>query len=232
VYPYADFQGTKTELFFLKVSGFMSRNRFKVFIGIIAFATILSAIAGFGEVMRYRENKATILAEQLELKFDKNPSLTVDAKIQEMEIFLKEHSAKNTTLRISKRLADAYTEKKDFSKSAILLEKIANTIEEPKEMKAYYFYLAGNARDNAKEPKVALDHFAKANSFLTNNRETPTFQAWTLYSMARMKYQEGQLDSAKADLKKILDIEEKYPGPYLNEVKQLATYLILKINKG
>ncbi|MDX1958399.1 MAG: hypothetical protein SFU98_07485 [Leptospiraceae bacterium] len=231
--PYADFTGTKTELAFLKLSDFMAKNRFKVFATLLILAVIMIAFVSIGEYIRSTENKAMIQAEALERKWEKNPTITNDEKIAQMEAFLNEHSSKNTKLLFSKRLGDSYLEKKEFAKAATYYETILSSIEEPKEMKAYFSMIAGNARENAKEFPKAGAHYSRATSLLMNNREANTFYAWALYSSARMKLLQDQKDAAKLELKKILDLEDKQTsGPYLNDVKQLATYLILSINKG
>ena len=228
---YEEFEGSKSELFFLKASDFMARHRVKVFGGILAVLAVVGITIGVKEYITTKEEKATIAAEALETKLSK-PGLDVDARIKELEGFLSSNDAKNTTLRFSKKLADLSADKKDFKKAAESMEKAISLLNEPKELKAYYHYLAGSYRENAKEVKPALDHYSKASALLGSNRETNTFSAWCLYHSARMKLQDNQKEAAVSDLKKIISIEPQYETAFLSDVKQLSLYLLLKLNKG
>jgi tetratricopeptide (TPR) repeat protein len=230
--PYEDFEGSPVELFFVRVGNFISQNRVPFFGTIFGILLLIIAIVAWGEFRKYREDNATGDVERLERRHEKNPAVTLDDKIKDYEVFLEQHSTRNTNLRVSKVLADLYAEKKDFSKAAGHMEKAASLATELKEVQTFYYYIAGIYRDGAGESKLALENFQRASTSLGNNKEAPNLSAWIYFHLGRLKVAEGQKESGIADLKKVLDAEAKYEGPALAEVKQLATYLILKTNKG
>ena len=153
-------------------------------------------------------------------------------KIEDLENFLKEHDIKSLKVRVSKVLSSLYAEKKDFAKAAEYMEIAASNIQDVKEVQAYFYYTAGNYFENSENIKKAMESYSSASNLISENKELPNLNAMVLYGLARMKIKEGQKDSAISDLKKILEIESKYEGPILTEIKQTSTYLILKLNKG
>jgi tetratricopeptide (TPR) repeat protein len=230
--PFENFEGSQTELFLLKVSHYIAKNKFIV-LGILLSIVLAVAIAiGVDEYLKYKHENAVAEIEKIEKKHSKDPAITLDAKIQDYETFLQTHDSARINIRTFKSLANLYAEKKDFEKASSYMEKAANLASDVAEVQAYLYYSAGNLFEANKNYKKALENYSKASGLTFTNRELPNLNAMIYYSMARMKLEEGQKDAAVQDLKKLLEIEAKYENPVLSEAKQMATYLILKLNKG
>lgn len=228
--PLENFEGSKTELLFLKFSRFFARNRIQFFTGIGAFILIVVGFVVVGEWIQYNTNQATIQIEKLEKAHSKNFSIDTAKKIKDFEDLLKSYSSHDAKLRIYKRISDLYVESFDFVKAADYLEKAADLVNDSKEIKAYYYYVAGSHREKAKDIKLALNDFAKAATLISNNRETLSLSAWTHYQTGRLRLLNGEKDAAIKDLNKVLDIDSEAND--ISEVKKLATYLLIKANKG
>jgi len=228
---YKELENSPVQLFFVKLRDWISKNKLYFFGAILLSFLVLVGIIAWGEYKTYKEELATAEIEKLEKKHLK-AEITLQNKIKDYEEFLEKHSTKNTTLRVSKSLADLYAQQKEYLKAAEYMEKSASLVEDFKEIQAFYYYVCGNYRDKAGDSKKALENYQKAANLLGSNKETPNFTAWTYYQIGRLKLKQGEKDSAISDLKKVLEIEAKYEGTYLAEVKQLSIYLILKANKG
>jgi tetratricopeptide (TPR) repeat protein len=228
--PLENFEGSKTELLFLKFSRFFSRHRSQFFIGIGIFIAAIVTFVAVGEYLQYRTNQATIQIEKVERKHAKASSVDTKAKIKDYEVLLEKYSSKEAKLRIYKRISDLHVEAFEFSKAAEYLEKVAELVADSKEIKAYYYYVAGSHREKTKDNKLALQNYFKASTLLTNNRETHSLSAWTYYQIGRLRLLNGEKEAGIKDLNKVLDIESEATD--LAEVKKLATYLLIKANKG
>jgi tetratricopeptide (TPR) repeat protein len=220
------------ERFLINSSKFVQDNRLKVFGGISIIFLILGGIVAFGEYSKYRSSLATLEVEKLEKKFEKNPSVEDNQKILEMESFLKEHTSKNTTLRINKQLMDLYVKKEDYKNAANYAEKIASMIDIPVEIKAYFYYLAANYSENSNEVDRSLSMYEKTSNLISSNKEMNTMNAWTNFHIGRLNYDLGKKEEALNRFKKVLEIEADYMGTSLKKAQQMSTYMILKINKG
>ncbi len=228
--PLDNFEGSKTELLFLKFSRFFARHRSQFFIGIGVFIAAIVIVVAVGEYLQYRTNQATIQIEKVEKKHAKNFSADTNQKIKDYEALLEKYSSKEAKLRIFKRISDLHVEAFEFGKAADYLEKAAELITDSKEVKAYYYYVAGSHREKTKDNKLALDDYTKASALLANNRETHALSAWTYYQTGRLRLLNGEKEAAIKDLSKVLDIESEASD--MAEVKKLATYLLIKANKG
>ena len=222
--PLENFEGSKTELLFLKFSRFFAKHRSQFFIGIGVFIAAIVTVVAVGEYLQYRTNQATIQIEKVEKRHAKNFSTDTNQKIKDYEALLDKYSSKEAKLRIYKRISDLQVEAADY------LEKAAELIADSKEIKAYYYYVAGSHREKAKDNKLALEDYTKASSLLANNRETHSLSAWTYYQTGRLRLLNGEKEAAIKDLNKVLDIDSEASD--MSEVKKLATYLLIKANKG
>jgi tetratricopeptide (TPR) repeat protein len=227
---YEDFQGTKSELLLLKAGDFILEKRKEFLIGLAIIITIIVGVVGFKEFKEYRINSATEEVEKLDKKIAKNFSLTTANKIQEFEALLNKTSIKDGKLRIYKKLSDLHVQAFELNKAAEYLEKSGELISEPKELKAYYFYIAGNYREQNKEIPKAIENYSKACNFVGNNREIQSLSAWSHYNAGRLKLANGNSEAAIKDLNKVIDIESENLD--IVEVKKLSTFLLLKLNKG
>ena len=227
---YEDFQGTKTELLLMKTGDFILKHRINFIFGISILVLSVVLFVGIKEFLEYRINNATVEIEKVERKIAKNFNLTTQNKIQEYEKLLQQFSFKEAKLRIYKRLSDLHYESFDLVKASEYLEKSAELIEEPKELKAYYFYIAGTYRETSKDNVLALSDFTKASNFVTNNRETQSLTALCFYQAGRLKLLSGDKEAAQKDFNKVIDIESE--NPEVIEIKKLATFLLIKANKG
>lgn len=226
-----DFDGTKTELFFIKLGRKIQRNRLQVFGSVLAVFLIVSGVLGYLEYTDYRENKATQKLEVLLESWEKNPSVTPAVKIQVLENFLDEDSFGVVDIRVAKTLADFLSQEGEYAKAAKLLEDHGVKIEGYRESKAYYFYLAGNYRELAGDKDMALKDYETSSSLLENLRETPSFRAWSLYHSGRLNAEKGDNTKASESLKKVLLIEPGEAGTDLTEVKKLSTFLLLRMSQ-
>ncbi|MCZ8155970.1 MAG: hypothetical protein O9264_07615 [Leptospira sp.] len=226
---FADFQGSKSELYFLKFTHFLARNRKRVFIGLGIAFVILASLIGFFEYRDYRFQKNTVLFEDIQAKHKKT-NATPDIQIADLESFLANQSSGDMDLRVWKDLSRLYAEKANWEKAADYLERAGKKIDTPKEMKAYYFYLAGNYRDNQPDPVKALENFKIASSILETNSEVKSFKAWAFYHTGRLQLASGDKPGAKLSLEKVLKIDGS-DSENLDEVKLLTTYLLLKLGK-
>jgi tetratricopeptide (TPR) repeat protein len=227
---FADFEGSQAELYFLKFTHFLSRNRKNVFILLGVSILILGSIIGFFEFQDYRFSKETVLLEDLASKHKKT-SATPEAQIADLESFLKNESTGNMDLRVWKDLSRLYAEKENWEKAADYLERAGKKIDTPKEMKAYYFYLAGNYRDKQPELARALENYKIASTLLETNNEAKSFKAWSFYHTGRLQFANGDKPGAKLSLEKVLKIDGS-DSDTLEDVKLLTTYLLLKLGKS
>ena len=227
---FADFEGSKAELYFLKFTHMLARNRKSVFIGLGAAFVLLASVIGYFEFQDYRFQKETVLLEDLVAKHKKSKANS-DIQIADLEKFLNEQSTGNMDLRVWKDLSRLYAEKADWAKAADYLERAGKKIDTPKEMKAYYFYLAGNYRDKQPDIKKALENFKIASTLLDTNNEAKSFKAWSFYQTGRLQLANGDKPGAKLSLEKVLKIDSS-ESDNLEEVKLLTTYLLLKLGKS
>ncbi|TGN21092.1 tetratricopeptide repeat protein [Leptospira idonii] len=230
---FADFEGSKSELYFLKFSRFLGRNRKNVFIGICVTVVLLASVIGYFEYADHRFQKETVLLEELQVKARKS-NASVDDQIKGLESFLKEQSSGNMELRVWKDLSRLYAEKGDFGKAAEFLEKAGIKIDSPAEVKAYYFYIAGNYRDQQSDSAKALENYKVASTIIEKSAELSNFKAWAFYQTGRLQFQTGDKAGAKLSLEKVLKLENTTAtgADSLDEVKLLSSYLLLKIGKS
>ncbi len=229
--PYQNFEGSPFELFFLKLGNFISRNRVAFYSTLLGIFLVIFFVVAWGEYLKSKEEEATIALEKLEKKFEKD-LLDTNSKIKEYEEYLSKHSEKGVTLRVSKYLSDLYLEKKDFQKAAEHMEHAASLIENHKELKALYYSLAGNYRENANQIQEAITNYQKSANVISNNKELPNLTALVFFEMGRLKLQQGNKEEGITNLKKVLEIEAKHESPYIKQIREKATYLIMKSNKG
>ena len=116
--PLDNFEGSKTELLFLKFSRFFARHRSQFFIGIGVFIAAIVIVVAVGEYLQYRTNQATIQIEKVEKKHAKNFSADTNQKIKDYEALLEKYSSKEAKLRIFKRISDLHVEAFEFGKAA------------------------------------------------------------------------------------------------------------------
>ncbi|MCC5815903.1 MAG: hypothetical protein JJT78_14205 [Leptospira sp.] len=226
-----DFQGSKTELFFIKLGRKIQRKRLQVFGSIFGLFFIIAAILGYFEYSDYREVKATERLELILEQWQRGEQSANEDRIKTLEKFLAEDSFGIVDTRVAKTLSDLYVETGEYKKAASLLEVHGVKIPDIREAKAYYFFLAGNYRELADDKDLALKNYETASSLLENLRETPSFRAWSLYHTGRLKAEKGDVANAGEVLRKVLLIEPSDAGSDLTEVKKLATFLLLKISK-
>jgi len=222
--PYADFDGSPGELFFLKLSHFIGKNRKSIGIGFLVLFASLAGVIGFLEFRDNQRQSATAKFEEMEVLLQRQ-MVGVDQRIQAYEAFLLENPA--IELRLWKELSKLHSDKGDWSTAASYLEKSAKQIDEPKEMKAYYFGMAGVYRDAGGELELSLQNLEIASSLLETNLEVPSFKAWLNYHLGRVQILTGKKESGIENLKKVLLAEPKSESQ-LAEIKTKASYLILK----
>lgn len=152
-------------------------------------------------------------------------------KIKAYEEISAQYSSKKLELRLAKTLSDLYSRNGEFQKAADKLEWAGKKIEEPTEVKAYYFYLAGNLREREGNLALAETDFSVSVNLLANTREANGFLAWSLYQTGRLQAKNGKKAEATESLKKVLDQEIKTPATDYNTVKQYATFLLIQLNQ-
>ncbi|RHX94464.1 hypothetical protein DLM76_10320 [Leptospira yasudae] len=229
--PYADFQGSKIELALIKFFRAVASRIKEVLIGA---GTILVIILAFVIYFQYQDaqfEKGTLALEALEKKFRANPAIDLKEKIKAYEEISSQYSSKKLDLRLAKVLSDLYSRNGEFQKAAEKIEWAGKKIDEPTEVKAYYFYLAGNLREREGNFELAETDFATAANLLSNTREANGFLAWSLYQTGRLKAKNGKKAEAIESLKKVLDQDIKTPATDYNTVKQFATFLLIQLNQ-
>ena len=77
-----------------------------------------------------------------------------------------------------------------------------------------------------------MENYSIASSIIGSNRETPSFAAWLHFHIGRLQIAGGKKEEGLKELKKVLDSDSTSTDPALKKVRTLATYLILKTNKG
>ncbi|MCU0824304.1 MAG: hypothetical protein MUF77_06640 [Leptospira sp.] len=224
---FADFEGSKAELLFLRFTRFLAKNRKTVFISLGVAVVVLASLIGFFEYRDYLFQKETVTLEDLNIKNQKS-NANLDSKIQGLESFLKDQSTGKMELRVWKDLSKLYAEKGEFGKAAEYLENAGKKIDTPKEMKGFYFYIAGNYREKENNLPKSLENYKIASTVLETSRELNGFKAWSFYQTGRLSSLTGDKVQAKQFLEKALKLEG---GETLEEVKLLASYLLLKLGK-
>ncbi|EMJ90921.1 tetratricopeptide repeat protein [Leptospira alstonii] len=229
--PYADFQGNKIELTLIKFfRGIASRIR-EVLIGAGVIFVVILAVVIYVQYQDSQFEKGTVALEVLDKKFRANPSIDLKDKIKAYEEISAQYSSKKLELRLAKMLSDLYSRNGEFQKAADKLEWAGKKIDEPTEVKAYYFYLAGNIREREGNFTLAETDFNTSANLLANTREANGFLAWSLYQTGRMQIKNGKKTEATESLKKVLDQEIKTPATDYNTVKQYATFLLIQLNQ-
>ena len=210
----------------------IKENRLRVFLVIVLLLVIFGGVIAVGEINQYRENQAILEAEALEKKLEKTSGLDDVSKIKEFETFIDKHSDKSAGIRISKQVLDLYLKSGDYQKASAYAGKIAMSVKSPKEIKAYFYYLEGNFSEHAGDKKNSLEAYKKALEQINGKKELVVMNSWTLFQVGRLKYDLGDKEGSISDLKKVLELESDQLEFALRQPKLMATYLILKINKG
>ncbi|XDD49317.1 tetratricopeptide repeat protein [Leptospira sp. WS92.C1] len=229
--PYADFQGSKLELALIRFFRAVATHIKQVLIGVGVLVVIVLAFVIYIQYQESQFEKGTIALEALDKKFRNNPSIDLKEKIKAYEEVSVQYSSKKLDLRLAKALSDLYSRNGEFQKAADKLEWAGKGIDEPTEIKAYYFYLAGNLREREGNFTLAETNFNTAATLLANTREANGFLAWSLYQTGRLKAKNGKKAEAIESLKKVLDQDIKTPATDYNTVKQYATFLLIQLNQ-
>lgn len=225
---FADFEGSKAELAFLKFSRFLAKNRKSVFISVGGVVLVLAILIGFFEYRDYLFQKETVTLEDINLKNQKT-NANLESKILGLESFLKNQSTGKMELRVWKDLSKLYVEKGEFGKAAELMENAGKKIDIPKEMKGFYFYIAGNYREKENNLPKSLENYRIAATVLETSRELNGFKAWSFYQTGRLFSLTGDKVQAKQYLEKAIKLEGSETQ---EEVKLLSSYLLLKLGKS
>ena len=226
--PYVDFQGGKAELFFIKVSSWLRDRRKPIFVGVGVLTFFLIIFTGYMEYHNSQVEKASILLENLH-KLHKEKPKDISLMITDFEKIRSEYGNNVTKLRTSKNLADLMARNGEFAKAAKLMEEAGTEIDELREMKALYFYIAGNYREQAKDIKQSLVDYETAATLLNNMRNLSTFMAWTYFHTGRLSLLNGNKDNAVKYLKKVMELNGS--SEQFQKARELSTYLLLKINQ-
>lgn len=223
---------TPTERVLISILQVMRANRVKFLSGIVFLVLMFALVLGIRQFNQYRETQAILEAEKLEKKLEKTNNLEDTAKLLEMEAFLQKHKGKLAELRISKEAMDLHIKAGQFQKASEYSLTIANTIQTPPELKAYFFYIHASLCEEAGDKTRALDSYTKVLSQNAGKKDMAIMNTWSLFHMGRLKFESGDKEGAISELKKVLDMENEQLDFALRQPKLMATYLILKINKG
>lgn len=225
-----NFEGSSIELFFIKLSRKIARNRLAFFGSILFVFFVLGSILGYFEFIHYKEVKSSEKLESIRESWLNLPSPSLEKKIEQLERFRKEDAYGSVKTWSAKILADLYVELKNYEKAASLLEEVAPSIQPYLEARAYYYFLAGNYRELSGNFSIALKNFERSNELLEKSNEVPFFKGWSYYHTARLNYEQGNLEKAKINLEKIFLLEPSELNQDLTDLKKQATYLLLKIS--
>ncbi|EPG76231.1 hypothetical protein LEP1GSC058_1270 [Leptospira fainei serovar Hurstbridge str. BUT 6] len=228
--PYADLKGAERAftIFFAKVGEY----RKQVLIGVVVLIVTTIAVVGWNEYRADQFRKGTLAVEALEKKFLLNPTIDLADKIKQYEEVAATYHSKSLNIRLSKIIGDLYARNGEFSKAATKLEWAGKEIDELPELKAYFFYIAGNYRESGNQFPEAEADYDTAVSLLNNRRNVAGFYSWSLYQSARLKAKNGKKTEAKENLRKVLEQEISSPSDEYKSVRELSTYLLVKLNQG
>ncbi|EPG67634.1 tetratricopeptide repeat protein [Leptospira wolffii] len=229
--PYADLTGA--ERAFAILFSKIGEHKKPVLIGLIVLIVTVVSVVGWNEYRADQFRKGTIAVEILEKELALKPNTDLAEKIKRYEAIQSTyHSSPSLELRLSKTLGDLYARNGEFAKAADKLEWAGKQIDELPEVKAYYFYIAGNYRESGNQLAEAESDYFTASSLLAGRKNISGFYAWSLYQAARLKVKNGKKDEAKELLKKVLEQDISSPSEEFKSVKELATYLLLKTSQG
>jgi len=223
---------TPTERVLISILQVIRANRVRVLSGILFIVFIFALVLGIRQYNQYRENQALLEAEKLEKKLEKSNNIEDSAKLLEMEAFLQKNKGKLAELRVSKEAMDLHIKAGQYLKASEYSLIIANTLQNPPELKAYFFYVHGSLCEEAGDKAKALEAFSKVLSLNAGKKEMSVMNTWSLFQIGRLKFESGDKEGAISELKKVLDMENEQLDFALRQPKLMATYLILKINKG
>lgn len=225
---FADFQGSKAELLFLKFTRTLGRHKKWVFIGLGSLVILLSIVIGFFEYREHLFQKETVTLEDLKEK-QKQTKAGLAVQIQSLESFLADQTTGKMELRVWKDLSRLQAETGNYPKAAEYLELAGKSIDSPKEIKALYFYIAGNYREQANDLTKAAENYKIAAVVVEPSRELDGFKSWAYYQAGRLAYATGNKEEARTFLQKCIRLETKESE---NEVQLNASYLLLKLGRG
>lgn len=228
--PYEGMTGAEKAfaIFFSKIG----ENKKPVLIGVVVLFVTVVTVVGWNEYRADQFTKGTIAIESLEKELQLKPNTDLAEKIKRYEAIASTYSSPSLDLRLSKTLGDLYARNGEFQKAAEKLESAGKQIDELPEPKAYYFYLAGNYRENANQLAEAETNYFTASSLLSGRKNVSGFYAWTLYQAGRLKLKNGKKEEAQELLKKVLDQDISSPSEEFKAVKELSAYLLLKASQG
>jgi tetratricopeptide (TPR) repeat protein len=200
-------------------------NRKQTYLGILAVTILIMTFVLVMEWKQYREEKSTEKLEAILLKADSETNPEV------WKTFLDQDASGKVNLRAKRYLAKSYLKNNEYEKSAILLEEVAQDIEEPILIKAIYFWLAGQVRELSGNWEKSAQDYEYASKLITNSAEAPLLYSNALYSLARVKVELGQKKQALESIEKVLNIDSGDKGYQLNRVREKSLYLLYKLKK-
>ena len=227
--PLEDFEGSQAELYFLRFSYFIADNRSRIFAGIGVLAVVGIILIGYYEYKISQIEKASIEIEKLEKHFALNTA-EIEEQLAGFVKIKNNYSPSEVQLRLNKKLADLHARKGEFAQAAELMANAGRDMDDIPELKAYYFYIAGNYYEQGSDLAKSLTSFEAASSLIENARNIPTMKAWTFFHTGRLYYLNKNKAAAKNYLKKVIDITEDGGAAY-QKAKELSIYLILKLNQ-
>ncbi|TGL64552.1 tetratricopeptide repeat protein [Leptospira sarikeiensis] len=228
--PYAGLSGAERifAIFFSKIG----ENKKQVLFGIgVLFLTVV-AVVSWNEYRAEQFRKGTLAIEKLEKELSLSPMTDINDKIKKYESILSSYNSSSLEIRLAKTLGDLYAKNGDYTKAAEKLEFAGKKIDELPEVKAYYFYIAGNYRESGNQLAEAESDYAVSVSLLSNRKNVAGFYAWSLYQAGRLKLANGKKEEAIELLKKVLDQEIPSPSEDFKAVRELAAYLLLKSSQA
>lgn len=228
--PYPGLTGA--ERFFAILFSKIGENKKQVLFGVgVLFVTVL-AVVSWNEYRAEQFRKGTLAIEKVEKELALSPMTEITDKIKKYETIASTYSSPSLDIRLSKTLGDLYAKNGEYQKAAEKLEFAGKKIDELPEVKAYYFYIAGNYRESANQLAEAESDYGVSVSLLSSRKNVAGFYAWSLYQAGRLKLQNGKKEEAVDLLKKVLDQDIASPSEEFKAVRELATYLLLKSSQG
>lgn len=225
---YQDFEGTKAELYFIKFTAWLRERKKNLFVGLGIIGAIVVLFAGYSEYHDSRVEKASVILEKLHKFHQMNP-VDIARQIKDFEKTRSDFSESEIQLRTAKILADLYARNGEFAKAAELMEEAGTDIDDLREVKAFYFYIAGNYREQASQPGESLKDYETAANLVTNMRNMPGFMAWIYYQTGRLHYLNNNKEEAVKNLKKVMELNGN--SEQFQKARQLSSYLLVKMNQ-
>ncbi|MCS7205263.1 MAG: tetratricopeptide repeat protein [Leptospiraceae bacterium] len=221
--PFADFQGSKLELYLAKLFYYFRKN-LKLSLGILSFVLVVFVGIVFYHVYTENLEKRSLLAfeELLKSPIFQAGASDIGTAINKLENYQKEFQNKSAQKRAIIKKIELYQEQRDYENVAIQYEELAKLLEYP-ELKQYAYLNAAIHFENQKKYSRALSNIEEILKYEIPNEY---LKAYVLFTQVRLLYHLGKKEDARRISKKVyqLDIQNH---PEISKIQSELTLFFL-----